>query len=444
MRTAIIGMGVTGYSCLRWLAGRDELVVLDTRDVPPNGAAAREVCPDAEFRFGRAAWDETFGDVARAVVSPGIGLDHELVRRAVAAGVGLSSDIDLFCEAARAPVYAITGTNGKSTVTALVGHLLARLGRRPGVGGNLGEPALDLLCDSRDCYVLELSSFQLERAAIHPFHAAAVLNVSEDHLDRHGTMAAYAAAKGRVYGAARRAVMNRQDPLTRPSFPVSELVTFGLDTPEPGHWGLRESARGPLLCRGEEPALAMAALPLTGLHNAANALAACALVDEPGRTAAELGDALQGFEGLPHRCRTVAEVRGVTFIDDSKATNVGSTLAALAGLGSDGRRLVLIAGGDGKGADFAPLADPVGRFVKTVVLLGRDAPRLEQALRGAAPLARVSDMAQAVTAAMAVAEPGDTVLLSPACASLDMYDNYVARGRHFAAAVTALTAESTS
>jgi UDP-N-acetylmuramoylalanine--D-glutamate ligase len=440
MRTAIIGMGVTGYSCLRYLAGKDELLVLDTRDEPPNAAIAREAVPDADYRFGAEACAAGFEGVERVIVSPGVGLDHELVRRARIAGAAVESDIDLFCEAARAPVYAITGTNGKSTVTALTGHLLARLGRAPGVGGNLGEPALDLLSEQQDCYVLELSSFQLERMGPHPFRAAVILNVTDDHLDRHGSLAAYAASKRRIFTLAHRAVANRSDLRTFPDADVDELVTFGEDRPRPGHWGLGKSGGALALLHGEAAVMAAADLPLAGGHNALNALAAFALVAGEGVADADLAGAVAGFRGLPHRCQKVAERDGVTFVDDSKATNVGAVLAALAGLGGDGpARLILIAGGDGKGADFSVLTGPVRRYVKTVVLLGRDAPLLAQALEGAAPVLRVRDMPEAVGAAMGVALPGDTVLLSPACASLDMYRNYAARGEAFAAAVEDLS-----
>lgn len=442
MRTAIIGMGVTGYSCLRYLAAADDLLVLDTRDMPPNADAARAAAPGAEFRFGRGACDADFSGVGRVIVSPGIALDHPLVARAAAAGASVVSDIDLFCEAAHAPIYSITGTNGKSTVTSLTGHLLSKLGRNPGVGGNLGEPALDLLADEHDCYVLELSSFQLERMAGRRFEAAVVLNVTEDHIDRHGSMVAYAAAKRRIFTSVGRAVANRQDPLTLPTEPVSSLTTFGSDAPEEGHWGLAQQDGELMLMWGSRPVIRQADLPLPGLHNALNVLAAFALVAEPGLEPARLAGAVAGFSGLAHRCQTVAEVRGVTFIDDSKATNVGAVLAALDGLGpqysADRPRLLLVAGGDGKGADFSPLADPVRRYVKAVLLIGRDAPLLERALAGTVPLVRVADMQQAVTSAMDRAEPGDVVLLSPACASLDMFRNYAERGDVFRAAAEAL------
>lgn len=437
-RTVIIGMGVTGLSCLRYLAGRDELTVLDTREAPPNGDAARALCPQAAFVFGAAVCDFAFSGVARTIVSPGVSLDHELVRRARQAGTEVHSDIDLFCQAARAPIYAVTGTNGKSTVTALTGHLLERLGRKPGVGGNLGDAALDLLSDERDCYVLELSSFQLERMEAGGFRAAANLNVTEDHLDRHGDLASYVASKRRIFSGARRAVANREDPNTFPQGRAEELVTFGLGQSQAGHWGLASVAGELSLLRGDERVMRAADLPLQGVHNALNVLAAFAVVAEPGISSGRLAEAVAGFRGLPHRCERVAVHRGVTFVDDSKATNVGAALAALDGLGSEPANLVLIAGGDGKGQDFTPLRAPVGRAVKALVLLGRDAPLLARALDDLVPVIRVDDMEQAVTAAMHAAAPGDTVLLSPACASLDMYRNYEARGRAFAAAVEAL------
>jgi len=436
----IIGSGITGRSCLRYLSARmasgDRLTVLDTRPTPADGSALVDLYPGVEFAFGVSCWD--FSGVHSVVVSPGIALNHCLVREAVAEGAELCSDIDLFCEAAGAPIYAVTGTNGKSTVTALVGHLLACLGRSPGVGGNLGEPALDLLAADRDCYVVELSSFQLERMAAHEFAAATILNVTEDHLDRHGSMTGYTASKHRVYRRVGRAVANRQDDATLPQTPVGQLVTFGDDAPAPGHWGLRSYQSRIHLCFGESPIMPLEDLPLSGTHNALNVLAALALVAELDMPLEALAEGVRSFRGLPHRCCKVGEVRGVDFIDDSKATNVGATLAALDGLASPARkRLVLIAGGDGKGADFSLLRPAVARHVKSAVLLGRDAPALARALDGVAPIARVETMPEAVAAAMKTAEPGDVVLLSPACASLDMFADYAARGRAFAAAVEA-------
>ncbi len=445
--SAIIGLGVTGYSCLRYLAGSEPLLVLDTREAPPNLAAARAHAPDATFVTGAATNQVSFDGIERVIVSPGVSLTHELVGRAGAAGARVESDIDLFCQAATAPVYAITGTNGKSTVTALAGHLLECLGRKPGVGGNLGEPALDLLSGDHDCYVLELSSFQLERMDRYPFRAATVLNVSEDHLDRHGNLVAYAESKRRIYARAERAVTNRADPRTWPDEFAGELVSFAADVPSPGNWGVGtdrgdRTAAAAMLLRGEEAVMAVAELPLAGAHNVLNVLAAFALVATAETASADLAAAVRTFRGLPHRCQPVAERAGVTYVDDSKATNVGAALAALEGLGGSGANgqphLILIAGGDGKGADFRPLGEALGRSVKTVVLIGRDAERIAEVVPASIPLVRAPDMNQAVCAAAAAASCGDTVLLSPACASLDMFSNYVERGRAFRIAVEAL------
>jgi len=437
----IVGSGITGRSCLRYLDARkapgDRLTVLDTRPSPADSLALADAFPGVEFAFGVSQWD--FSGVHSVVVSPGVALNHCLVRQAVAGGAELCSDIDLFCDAAQAPIYAITGTNGKSTVTALAGHLLSCLGHSPGVGGNLGEPALDLLSADRDCYVVELSSFQLERMAAHEFAAATILNVTEDHLDRHGSMAGYTASKHRVYRRVGRAVANRQDEATLPQTKVAQLVTFGDDAPAPGHWGLSTYQSRTHLFFSETPVMSLSDLPLAGTHNALNVLAALALVAEPDMSLEALAEGVRRFRGLPHRCRKVAEVRGIDFIDDSKATNVGATLAALEGLASaKQKRLVLIAGGDGKGADFSLLRPAAARHVKSAILLGRDAPVLARTLAGVVPITRVETMPEAVAAAMDIAEPGDVVLLSPACASLDMFADYAARGRAFAAAVEAL------
>ncbi len=278
----------------------------------------------------------------------------------------------------------------------------------------------------------------------HAFAAATILNITEDHLDRHGTMAAYAASKQRIYARAVRAVANRRDALTLPAVPVEQLVTFGTDAPAAGHWGLIESAGRSWLAFGTTALLPVDALPIAGIHNAENVLAALAMVAprdvvEDAALRQALVDGVTGFRGLPHRCAIVADLRGIRYVNDSKATNVGAALAALEGLGDPARRnLVLIAGGDGKGADFRPLAPAVGRYVKALVLIGRDGPRMAAELAGAAPIERATDMAEAVAVATRLAAAGDTVLLSPACASLDMYRNFAARGDAFAAAVEAL------
>lgn len=435
-RTAIIGLGVTGFSCVKFLHGREELLVLDTRDAPPMLSKLAAEFPDVEVICG--ARDHDFAGVSRIIVSPGVGLDHCLLN-GVSGRIPLDSDIDLFCDEARAPIVAITGTNGKSTVTSLVGHLLTVAGRRAQAGGNLGDAALDLLDREAQAYVLELSSFQLERLRSHRFEAACILNVTADHLDRHGDLERYAASKQRIYRDCALAVANRADPKTMPTGNVERLITFGPQAPEAGHWGVVESGGERFLARGEEPLLACSALPVAGRHNEQNALAACALLDGWQIPSATLADGLVSFQGLPHRCQRVAVRRGVEFVNDSKATNVGATLAALDGFARPGApHIVLIAGGDGKGADFAPLTPAVAAAVKLLVVFGQDALRLERTLSSAVPCRVVKDMEEAVGAAEAASVEGDVVLLSPACASLDMYANFAARGDHFARCVEAL------
>lgn len=429
-QVAVLGFGVTGESVVRHLLRQGmEPVVLDTRParaVPFSGV---------EFHWEAERWPGL--DVSRAVVSPGLDLDACLVAGARDAGVQLLSDIDLFFDAVDVPVIGITGTNGKSTVTSLTGHLLNYAGKSCGVGGNLGEAALDIIDDDHECYVLELSSFQLERSAEHPFHAATILNVSEDHLDKHSDMADYTASKQRIYVASGYCVYNRDDGLTRPAADAP-AVSFGPDEP-PGaeHWGLREDAGARYLSRGHDLVCAAQALPLAGAHNEQNALAACALVR--GWVSDEtLAPALASFKGLPHRFETVARLQGVTFVNDSKATNLGATVAALAGMPAD-NQVVLIAGGDAKGVDLSPLAVLFAGRVKYLVTLGMDGPQLMDIAATAGVDAEASQtMPDAVAAAWRAASPQDTVLLSPACASLDMFDNFAARGAAFSSAVRGL------
>ena len=441
MHTVIIGLGVTGLSCLRHLYDTDELVVIDTRAAPPNADEVATRYPDAEYRFGTCQFD--FLQTDRVVVSPGISLEMPLVRAAMAAGLPVVSDIDLFCQEVTAPVVAVTGTNGKSTVTSLVGHMLERLGKKPGVGGNLGDAALDVIAADRDCYAIELSSFQLERMQSCRFQTATILNVSEDHIDRHGSLQRYAAQKQRIYAGVHRAVANRDDALTAPKDDVEHLVTFGADAPAPAQWGVRTDG-GRYLALGSANVIAADELPLVGRHNEQNVLAAFAMLyrerqEEPigVATADELAEAVHGFKGLAHRCERIRRWHEIDFVNDSKATNVGATLAALEGLGAKGKSIVLIAGGDGKGADFAPLRRAVASCVRHLVLLGIDAPALQAAV-GDVPVSHVQNLDEAVVAACDAAEAHDTVLLSPACASLDMFDSYVQRGEVFRHAVLGL------
>jgi UDP-N-acetylmuramoylalanine--D-glutamate ligase len=379
------------------------------------------------------------------VASPGVPLSDPFFVEARRRGITIAGDIELFAVAADAPVVGITGTNGKSTVTTLVGRMAERAGMRVRVGGNLGEPALDLLRDAQaqaqptELYVLELSSYQLEATSSLDLRAATVLNVTPDHMDRYASLDEYAAAKARIFAHCDTAVINLDDPLVAAMpHPAARVVGFSLrDAPGADYTVAVREAGKPWLMRRGEPLIAMEAMLLAGLHNAANALAALALGEAIGLPLNVMLEELASFAGLPHRAQWVAEVRGVSYVDDSKGTNVGATLAAVAGMAGP---LVVIAGGDGKAQDFAPLREAFRGKVRCVVLIGRDAPVIEQVLHDVCPTQRSASMPEAVRAAAQVARPGDTVLLSPACASLDMFRNYAHRGDVFSSAVRELAA----
>ena len=426
--TLVLGLGATGYSCIRHLAAEDRLLALDTRPAPPYRDAVAKRLPQVEL-LAESDWPAALAVADRVVASPGIPLAHCLVRAAAGAGVPVTNDIALFLEACAAPVVGITGTNGKSTVTALVGALAEAAGTNVAVGGNFGPPALDLLVPERELYVLELSSFQLERLAAPPgLQTAAVLNVSADHLDRYPDIDAYGASKRRIYGGAAKAVCNADDFRTAPPAGVPAIAVGGCPD-----WrvGRRELVLGGARLPTRE-------LALEGRHNHFNIVAAAAVAAQAGLVPQAHLAALASFRGLPHRAAPVAEVGGVAYIDDSKATNVDACRAALAGFGSGDRNIVLIAGGEAKGANFEALAEPVRQHVSTLVLIGRDAEALALALADATAVVRAGSMAEAVALAAAAARPGNTVLLAPACASFDMFRDFAARGDAFAAGVRAL------
>jgi len=433
----LVGLGATGASCARYYArlGRPVRVV-DSRAAPPGLAALGALREGLDLRLG--GFDVAALDgVAAVVVSPGVSLDEPLLAEARRRGLELCGDIELFARAAPAPVAAVTGSNGKSTVTTLLAELAQAGGLAVRAGGNLGTPALDLLeGEAPDVYVLELSSFQLDTTASLRARVACVLNISPDHIDRHGSLERYAAAKARILAGAQAVVLNRDDALVMAMWDRrTPCLRFGLDAPGEGEYGLLESADGPLLARGREALLPAARLKIRGRHNLANALAALAMAEALGLEPARLLEALAAFPGLPHRAEWVAERAGVTFINDSKGTNVGAAVAAIAGM--DGP-VVLIAGGDGKGADFAPLAAAARGKVRTAVLLGRDAELLAHVLEETCLVVRAAGIEEAVVEAARRAVAGDTVLLSPACASTDMYSDYTERGRRFAAAARGL------
>jgi UDP-N-acetylmuramoylalanine--D-glutamate ligase len=441
-RALVLGLGASGLSMARWLKARGASVrVADSRDAPPFAAQLRAELPEVELHAG-AFRGESFVDIDLIAVSPGVSLTEPLIRTAVRRGVEVVGDIELFaCIRDEFPgnrVIAITGSNGKSTVTEMVGAMVRAAKIRTVVAGNIGVPILDAVLEIEagktrcpDVFVLELSSFQLESTRSLNPNAAAVLNVSEDHLDRYSGMRDYAQAKARIFLGDGIQVINRQDDLSRGMIePGRKVFTFGLDEPwNDGNWGLRDIDGELWLAEGRANLMKISELKVEGPHNAANALAALALCRAIGLPYEPLLDALYAFEGLPHRLQRVAAIGGITFYDDSKGTNVGATVAALTGMTA---RIVLIAGGEGKGQDFSPLREAVKKKAKGVVLIGRDRDKIAAALQSTgAAIVHADSMRDAVRAAFSLAQPGDAVMLSPACASFDMFRNYEHRAEVF-------------
>lgn len=437
----------------RWLARHGARVsVADSRDTPPHAPALAAELPHVRVHTG-AFRDELFNNVDVIAISPGIDRREPQIAEAMRRGVPVVGDIEIFAQAlegvagaqsgGRPKIIAITGSNGKSTVTAMTGEIARAAGLRTVVAGNIGLPVLEALTETEngqalpDVFVLELSSFQLESTATLDADAATVLNVTEDHLDRYDDMAGYAAAKARVFEGHGKQILNRADAVTlRMARPGRAVVTFGADAPDDERaWGIADRT---MLVRGREPLMSVSEVPVAGLHNAVNALAALALGDAIGLPHAQMLEGVRRFRGLPHRLEKIAVIGGVTFYDDSKGTNVGATVAALSGLTQP---VVLIAGGDGKGQDFSPLTPAVSARARAVVLIGRDADRIEAALAACGvPLVRATTLDDAIARAYASSVPGDAVLLSPACASYDMFRSYVHRGQMFVQGVQALAA----
>jgi UDP-N-acetylmuramoylalanine--D-glutamate ligase len=431
LRFLVLGLGDTGLSVARWVERHGAIArVADTRAAPPR---AGEFAGDLRTGIFR---NELLEAVDVVCVSPGLSLDEPVIREALRRNLPVLGDTELFAWENKSKVLAVTGTNGKTTVTSLTGHLLRTAGVDCEVAGNIGPAVLEAAMKRAAppaAWVLELSSYQLETTwSLRP-EAAAMLNLSEDHLDRYAGLEEYAAAKARVFLGARLQVLNRDDPRSLAmAAPGARSVTFGLDAPPSAQdFGVVNGR----LQRGPQPLIAVSELKLHGAHNVSNALAACALAGTTLPLDA-MAQGLRTFKGLPHRLQLVATRRGVDWYDDSKGTNVGATIAALKGLA---RPVVLILGGDGKGQDFCSLKRAVQSFARTSLLIGRDAPLIEKALSGL-PTERCASLEEAVARAARHAAPGDAVLLSPACASFDMFRDYRHRGEAFAAAVRALRA----
>ena len=453
-KVLVLGLGDTGLSCARWLTARGAQVsVADSRVAPPQASRLAELLPQVPLHTG--GFDDALLQATELlVVSPGVPLADPAVARAVASGVETVGDVELFARAIHAlnarrehpmRVIAITGSNGKSTVTAMCGDMCRMAGLTTCVAGNIGLPVLDALYEieqglapAPQVWVLELSSFQLETTSSLNADAATMLNLSEDHMDRYPDMEAYAAAKARIYSGDGVQVVNRDDPRSLAmALPGRHVVSFGLDRcPKGENFGLCEDE----LCLGGDMLMPLSALPVAGLHNAANALAALALTRALGLPMEALLRGLVHFKGLPHRVEKIAEIEGVTYYDDSKGTNVGATEAALYGMGN--RRAVVILGGDGKGQDFGPLKAAVEANARAVLLIGRDAPLIDAVLAGSGVEIRtVASLEEAVETAQRLAHRGDAVLLSPACASFDMFRNYIHRAEVFVEAVKKLAAK---
>ena len=442
----VLGLGATGYSAAAHLFARGvQVTVADTRVAPPCLDRLRKTCAGVTVIGGRLPLD-SFDQYDRVIASPGLALDADCTApHRDARAHKLIGDIELFAESARAPLIAVTGTNGKSTVTTLVDVMLRAAGMRVLTGGNLGTPALQLLeAPTPDCYVLELSSFQLQYTHSLAPAAAALLNLSADHLDWHGDFAAYAAAKSRVLTRADARVLCRTDPGSASLRAAHvDAITFGVDAPPRARdFGVCMHDNAAWFCRGDAPLAPLSRMALCGQQNRANVLAAMALVDAFGAPLSPpVIDAALNFRGLAHRCELVGEFEQVRWINDSKGTNVGATVAAIDGMHGG---IILIAGGDGKGADFAPLRRAVAGKVGLAVLFGADAAHIAAALGDAVDIARVDDLRAAMVCAQQHARAGHTVLFSPACASFDMFDDYQQRGETFKQLLDELIASTSS
>ncbi len=437
---AIIGTGITGLSVARFLAAQGwAFVLMDTRSNPPNLEQVQQEFPGVTVVCGELDAN-TLLACDEIIVSPGVAVATPAIEQAKAAGISVVGDIELFVRAAKAPIVAITGSNAKSTVTTLVGEMAKAAGINVAVGGNLGTPALELLSDAVELYVMELSSFQLETVTKLNAKVATILNISADHLDRYENMRAYILAKLRVYFGAEHIVVNRKDILTHPPLAAGVKPVYFGGNADFGSFGLIQNDDGEFLAKNLTPLISTKELKIRGRHNVDNALAAMALGDAAGIPMDAMLATLKAFAGLRHRCEFVAEKNGVEFYNDSKGTNIGATLAAIQGLARDPQQLIIILGGEGKGQDFTELTPALRAINSKVILIGRDAPIIAESIGSAATIIYAGSMQDAVNKAFAAANPGDAVLLSPACASFDMFKNYEDRGEKFCLAVQELIA----
>lgn len=441
--SVIIGLGETGLSVARFMAHQKKsFVMMDTRDAPPNLNAFRTEFPEAAVYT--KDWPQDILNKAQQIIaSPGISKDIPALATARKNNVEIIGDIELFVRNQSAPIIAITGSNGKSTVTALVGEMAKACFANVAVVGNIGDPVLNTLLrnEKPEYVVMELSSFQLETTSSLKPIAATILNISPDHLDRYDSFEDYIQAKHRIYHHAKHVILNKDDPLTSSTSiaPSSQKIYFTLQVPQANEFGLKRIENETWLCSGNEPIIAQRDLHIFGQHNVANALAALALGTAAGFDKAKMCAALKAFKGLNHRCELVIEQSGIRWINDSKGTNIGATTAALEGIGAQLMgKIVLLLGGDGKGADFSMLLEGVRKYCRGVIVMGQDAKAIANALTGVMSAQFATNMQEAVQAAKNMAKPGDCVLLSPACSSLDQYKNFGHRGEVFVACVRAI------
>ena len=437
----VAGLGISGVSAVNFLHEKGyRVAVTDSRAVPPGHD---QIPTEVQTSFGQLD-QELLLQAEEIVISPGLDPKLPEIQAAIAQGIPVVSEIQILRRATEKPIMAITGSNAKSTVTTLIGLMAQNAGIKVAVGGNLGRPALDLTKDDPDLYILELSSFQLETTSNLNAEVAVVLNISEDHLDRHGDMFAYHTAKHRIFQGVKKVVFNRDDSLTRPLVPdVTPMQSFGLNAPDLNQYGILREDNGSIwLARGRERLLNSAEMYIQGTHNVANALACLALGEAINLPRDVMLETLKTFKGLEHRCEFVRELDDVRYYNDSKGTNIGATLAAIDGLGAaieaKGGKVAIILGGQGKGQDFTALRDSLQKYVKVAVLIGEDCPTIEKAIEGTTTLLHAESLQEAVTLSQQNTQANDVVLLSPACASFDMFTGYPQRGQHFVEYVNAL------
>ena len=437
----VVGLGISGVSAVNFLHEKGyRVAVTDSRSVPPG---QDQIPASVQTSFGKLD-EELLLQAEEIVISPGLDPQLPEIQAAIAQGIAVVSEIQILRRFTDKPIMAITGSNAKSTVTTLIGLMAKDAGVKVAVGGNLGRPALDLTKDDPELYILELSSFQLETTSNLHAEVAVILNMSEDHLDRHGDMMGYHTAKHRIFQGVKKVVYNRDDSLTRPLVPdATPMQSFGLNAPDMNQYGILKENDGTMwLARGRERILKSSEMYIQGTHNVANALACLALGEAIGLPLASMLETLKTFKGLEHRCEFVKEVQGVRYYNDSKGTNIGATLAAIDGLGAaiepQQGKVAIILGGQGKGQDFTALRDALSKYAKLAVLIGEDRAVIEQAIAGTTTLLHAASLQEAVELCQQHTQAHDVVLLSPACASFDMFKGYSERGHQFVECVNTL------